>query len=90
MACCVALGLFITLLRWLWLRLTFRQAPPPVLFAPIARRGEPGQPPLPVPAPVAPPPPGAGLPIRSLPPCISPAWSGSCWASPTCTFSTCS
>lgn len=59
MACCVALGLFITLLRWLWLRLTFRQAPPPVLFAPVARRGEPGQPPLPlpVPAPVAPPPP---------------------------------
>ena len=28
MACCVALGLFITLLRWLWLRLTFRKAGP--------------------------------------------------------------
>lgn len=57
MACCVALGLFITLLRWLWLRLTFRKAQPPVLFAPVARRSEPGQMPLPlpVPAPVAPP-----------------------------------
>lgn len=68
MACCVALGLFITVLRWLWLRLTFRKAPPPVLFAPVARRGEPGQAPLPlpVPAPVRPPlplyrTPGGGL-----------------------------
>ncbi len=57
MACCVALGLFITILRWLWLRLTFQKVKPPVLFAPVARRGEPGQAPLPlpVPAPVLPP-----------------------------------
>lgn len=51
MACCVALGLFITACRWLWLRLTFRAPPPRVLFAPPARRPAPGE--TGVPAPVA-------------------------------------
>ncbi|MBO4239104.1 hypothetical protein [Pseudonocardia alni] len=42
MACCVALALVVAHVRELWFRLRPSAAPPPVPFAPPARRAAPG------------------------------------------------